>query len=144
MNYPQPKRILLLDKDLDVRSKVSRFLMGEGYEVELAANVSDALALHRNNPFDVVLVELLLASTAGFKLFFQMQSSAVPPQIIVLARQRSVRTSIYLEIAHRLGADASLTRPFTAAQLRATVCNVLIAAKQSPPLYFRLVESPVG
>jgi DNA-binding response OmpR family regulator len=144
MNYPHPKRILVLDKDLEVRSKVARFLMGEGYEVELAANVSDALALHDKDPFDVIITELLLASDGGFRIFFQLQNTMMPPQFIVLARQRSVRIKIYMKIARQLGAEAVLVRPFTASQMRTAVRNVLIAGHQSPPLSLVLVENPVG
>jgi DNA-binding response OmpR family regulator len=144
MNGPSQKRILVLDGDLDIRSKIALFLLGEGYQVELASSGFEALALHRNNPFDAVIMELQLSSVDGFKILFQLQSSSVPPRFIIITGQPGARPHIYLKIARQLGAEAVLAKPFSAGQLRAAVRNVLAAGEQGPLLSRALVENPAG
>jgi DNA-binding response OmpR family regulator len=89
-------------------------------------------------------MELQLSSIDGFKVFFQLQSSAASPRFIIFAGLRSGRSHIYLRIARQLGAEATLYMPFTAEQLHAAVHNVLSESEEATFLSHALVGSPVG
>lgn len=117
MTKRNSKRILVLDDDPQMRDALSLLLKGEGYDVVCAMVGHEAVSLYRENPFDLVIIELLLATNDGFDTFVKLHCTSVPPKIIATAKSSRVDVTAYLKIAKRLGADATLAKPFSAEEL---------------------------
>jgi DNA-binding response OmpR family regulator len=128
MNASQPKRrrrILMVDDDAELRTTLGWALADEGYEVGHASNGMEALALHRQKPFDVVVIEMVLPKKDGFETLVDLTAHASPPKLIATSGPSRFSSDLYLKMAGHLGAHHLLAKPFQPGQLLAAVWSVL-------------------
>jgi CheY-like chemotaxis protein len=118
------KRILVLDDDAETQGLLG-LLAGKGYKITRTADGAEAISLHRQNPFDLVIIELLLPDYDGFEAFSEMRRAAVPPKFIAIAKAGWAAADICLKMAKQLGAQETLAKPFDAEQLLNAVNKVL-------------------
>jgi DNA-binding response OmpR family regulator len=121
MTQPTPRRILIVEDDEDMRQMYSLLFSGRSYEVALCKSGQEALSSYRKNPFDLVIVELLLSGHDGFETLLNLQRLATPPKIIVTAKSSWTAAEIFFKMAKQLGADANLAKPFSSEQLLVVV-----------------------
>ncbi|MBN1103018.1 MAG: response regulator, partial [Deltaproteobacteria bacterium] len=60
-----PKRILLVDDEVDFTHSLSRLLLGRGYEVRAVDNGKEALRALGEQPFDTVVLDLKMPGMDG-------------------------------------------------------------------------------
>ena len=84
-----------------------------------------ALALHQNNPFDLVILELLLKEKDGLQTLVELRRPASPAKFIVLARPGLMPVELTLRMAEKLGAHGVLAEPYRAEALLSLVRKVL-------------------
>jgi len=119
-----PKRILVLDDDTETQGMLG-LLVGKGYKITRTASGAEALSLHRQSPFDLVVIELLLPDYDGFETFSELRRAAVPPKFIAIAKAGWAAADICLKMAKQLGANETLSKPFDAEQLLQAVEKAL-------------------
>jgi DNA-binding response OmpR family regulator len=119
------KRILILDEDAQTRTMMRLLLSEEGHVVSLATGSLEAISMHRQNPFDLVIMELLLAGQDGFETFAELRRTTKPPRLIATSRPSWIPAEVNLKIARQLGADETLAKPFDPGELLDAVRNVL-------------------
>ena len=111
-------KILIVDDDPKVRSFVSRGLAESGNECETAEDGETALARLRNQPFDLVLLDVMLPGIQGWDVLATLRREGLTvPVIWVTARD---------EIGERvkgldLGGDDYVVKPFAFAELLARI-----------------------
>jgi CheY-like chemotaxis protein len=101
-------RILVVDDDAAITATFESILVGEGYEVRTATDGIAAIGLARREPFDVVLLDLVMPGIDGLAALRQLREVAPQARVIIL--------SAYIEPdreaeAFRLGAEAVLSKP---------------------------------
>jgi len=64
---PQPRRVLVVDDDDDIRLLLHELLSGAGYLVETAQDGRAALRVFHENPIDVVVLDLSMPDLDGFE-----------------------------------------------------------------------------
>jgi CheY-like chemotaxis protein len=123
------KRILAVDDDVDILNLERRILEHEGYEVVTTASGAAALALLKEQAFDLLLLDIMMPGVDGFEV-----SRAVPrtpggqpstPVVFVTARDDSQA----LREGFRSGGAVFLAKPFTANQLTRIVRTMLGGGK---------------
>jgi CheY-like chemotaxis protein len=119
-----PKRILVLDDDSETQGMLG-LLVGKGYKITRTAKGAEAISLHRQNPFDLVIIELLLPDYDGFETFSELRHAFVPPKFIAIAKAGWAAADICLKMAKQLGANETLAKPFGAEDLLEAVEKVL-------------------
>ncbi len=124
------RRILMVDDDHELRTLLGLVLTGEGYAVSHADNGSDAVSLHNQNPFDLIITELILEEKDGFHTLMKLRRHPTPVKLIATAKEDWLSTSLCLRMAKHLGAHSVLTKPFGPEQLLAAVKNALSAPGQ--------------
>lgn len=67
------KRVLLLEDDYGLRTSLRLFLEQEGFVVGEADDAEKALELDAGEPFDVMLVDLMLGGIDGFTFIRNVQ-----------------------------------------------------------------------
>ncbi|HEY1661548.1 MAG TPA: response regulator [Verrucomicrobiae bacterium] len=125
MNRPISKRILIVEDDAEMRNMFELLLTGEGYVVVQCKSGERALALHAEEPFDLVIIELLLAGHDGFDTLVKLRRTGRPPKVIVTAKSSWTAAEVYFKMAKQLGADKTLAKPFTAEQFLETARKLL-------------------
>jgi CheY-like chemotaxis protein len=121
----KPRRVLVLDDDKELRTTFSLLLSKDGYSVTQAYTGRDALTLHQKEPYDLVIIEMLLPENQGFETLTELRKLPSPPKTIATARPGWMPTEVYSKMARQLGVHGTLPKPFQPEQLLALVKNVL-------------------
>jgi two-component system KDP operon response regulator KdpE len=114
-------RVLVVDDEKPLRDFVRRNLEVRGYQVEVAANGLEALALFHARPFDLIILDLMMPHMDGLETTRRIRQNSIVP-IIVLTALGEEADKI---AAFEMGADDYLTKPFGVEELLARVRAVL-------------------
>jgi two-component system, NtrC family, response regulator GlrR len=109
---PTRPRILLVDDETELRMLTGMILSDEGYEVSHAASVNEALRLHRENPFDLIIAELVMKDRSGFQTLAELRRQPAPARFIATAKSSWLPPEHFLKMARQLGAHSALSKPF--------------------------------
>jgi CheY-like chemotaxis protein len=123
---PDAKNILVVDDDEDICDFVSAALEGAGFNVRIALNGAQALALQRKQAADLLVTDIFMPVQDGLETIVQFKAEF--PQTRIIAMSAGSRRGMqlnFLATASVAGADATLRKPFGAEQLLATVRGVL-------------------
>ena len=117
------KRILVVDDEPDTLGLIELTLSTASYEVRTAFDGKTALALLSQEPFDLLLLDIMMPGLSGFEVVEQLQagSSPVPPLVFLTAKNRPEDR----ERGNALGARAYLVKPTTRGQLLDVIQQVL-------------------
>lgn len=118
MREPDGVRLLLVEDDPTISDPLLEGLRREGFEVELAATGTAALAA---GPVDLVLLDLGLPDLEGRVVCQELRASSNVPIIVVTARSDEIDRVVLLE----LGADDYVVKPFGFRELVARIRAVL-------------------
>jgi len=113
-------RILVVDDDPDIRALANRALIHDGHIVIEASGGREALALVDSQPFDLLLLDLLMPEPGGLEVLKILRSrpaTSALPVVVLTALDDEVNTRSGFE----LGATDYLTKPFSIPQLAARV-----------------------
>lgn len=114
------RRVLLVEDERHIRELVQLHLGLEGCETTAVGNGEDALALLREQPFDLVVLDLMLPGLDGLtilKVLRREPLNADVPVLLLTARREETDKVLGLET----GADDYLTKPFGVRELIARV-----------------------
>jgi len=112
------------DEEL-VRITIERLLVMEGHEVVTAANGREALEALGGGPFDLVITDLVMPEKQGIETIIELKAQSPGSRIIAISGEGKSNVSIYLDLARKLGAAATLTKPFGRTELLRTIGEVL-------------------
>jgi two-component system KDP operon response regulator KdpE len=110
-------RVLVVEDDREIRALVQASLSVEGFEVQTAASLSEAGALLRHSPPDVIVLDLGLPDGDGVSLVEAVRKTQSTPIIVVSARHQEEQKIRLLDA----GADDYLTKPFSVGELLARI-----------------------
>lgn len=113
-------RILVIDDDDALRDMLALSLTTAGHEVVTADNGMKGLQLYRAEPTDVVLIDLMMPHD-GLMAIRVIRSQFPELAIIAMSGGGAHR----LAYARTLGAQATLAKPFSRAELASAIDAVL-------------------
>jgi DNA-binding response OmpR family regulator len=134
------KHILLVDDDALMRRSLAYNLEQAGFQASAAANAEDALLQARQNPPDLVLLDIGLPGMDGLDAIRHFKEQSRVPVIFVTARRRNLDEVVGLE----LGADDYITKPFDVDVLVAHIKAVLRRNENVPETAFSVAPLTVG
>jgi two-component system response regulator RegX3 len=114
-------RILVVDDEPAIRDAVSYALRREGFDVDEAADGEHALEAARREPFDLLVLDLMLPKLSGIDVCRVLRSEGAIPIVMLTAKTAEVERVLGLE----LGADDYVTKPFSMAELVSRVRALL-------------------
>jgi two-component system, OmpR family, response regulator MprA len=114
-------RILVVDDDPRIAASVRRALVYEGYEVQVAADGRAALDLARDQPPDLVVLDLMLPCIDGMEVCRRLRADGDVPILMLTARDGTADRVQGLDS----GADDYLVKPFAYEELLARVRALL-------------------
>jgi two-component system response regulator RegX3 len=113
--------ILLVEDEESFVDALTIGLDREGFDVAVARDGQQAMALFGKETFDIVLLDLMLPKMSGLDVCRQIRASSEVPIIIVSAKGEEVDMVLMLEI----GADDYVTKPYRLRELVARIRAVL-------------------
>jgi two-component system OmpR family response regulator len=114
-------RVMVVEDDPEIRSLLERFLAGQGYAVQVAADGMEMTAQMALFQPDLVLLDLMLPGTGGLDLCRWIREAGSASVIIVTAMAELPDIVVGLES----GADDYVTKPFELRELAARIRAVL-------------------
>ena len=111
-------RLLLVEDDVKIASFVVKGLSAAGFAVDHATDGEQGLDLGLSEPYDVIIVDLMLPKRDGLSLIENLRREKIKTPVIILSAKDSVDDRVKgLEI----GSDDYLTKPFAFSELLARV-----------------------
>lgn len=111
-------RLLLVEDEAGLVMVLEDRLRAAGYEVEAALTGPDGLGRALGEPFDVILLDILLPGTDGLEICRRLRESGVATPILMLTALGDVVDRV---VGLRMGADDYLGKPFATAELLARI-----------------------
>ncbi|MBW4030039.1 MAG: response regulator transcription factor [Acidobacteria bacterium] len=118
---PSGPRILVVEDEESFIDALTVGLSREGFQVSVARDGQEAIEAFHSQPFDVVLLDLMLPRVSGLDVCRTIRLSSTVPIIIVSAKGEEVDMVLMLEI----GADDYVTKPYRLRELVARIRAVL-------------------
>jgi len=111
-----PKKILVVDDEVDLVKTIQFSLEAEGYKVLVSYNGEDALNQSRKENPDLILLDIMLPKLDGYKvcrlLKFDEQYKHIPILMLTAKTQQKDRL-----LGMETGANEYITKPFDMEEL---------------------------
>jgi DNA-binding NtrC family response regulator len=122
----QNPRVLFVEDEAAITSVMTRYLAASGYETEAVETVAAALRSFSESRPDIIVTDIFLANGEdGFALIERIR--AQDPDLPIIAVSGGRAGFDVLAQAAKLGADATIEKPFSAAYLVDTIDRCLEA-----------------
>jgi CheY-like chemotaxis protein len=117
--------ILVIDDEPHYRSALKRALGLEGHQVREAADGEEGVMMYRQEPADLVLMDLYMPRKGGLRAIFDLRREFAGARIIAMTGSARGLSQDLLRAAEALGARRTLEKPFDDTQLLEAVQAVL-------------------
>jgi DNA-binding response OmpR family regulator len=111
-------RALIIEDYAPVRAAVRDGLLEHGFAVDVAADGEGGLWLAEQNPYDVVILDVMLPSLSGLDVLRRLRGAGSSTAVLLLTARDTVGDRVE---GLDLGADDYLVKPFAFAELLARV-----------------------
>jgi two-component system alkaline phosphatase synthesis response regulator PhoP len=124
------RRVLLVEDEPSLVRTLRDRLSAEGWRVETAGDADAAIAFALREPFDLVLLDIMLPGRDGFDVCRELRQQGLGMPILMLTARSQVIDKV---VGLRLGADDYLTKPFDMMELLARM-EALLRRSRDPVL----------
>lgn len=125
----QAPQVLIVDDDLEIRKLLARYLLEQGFRVQLASRCADVRERIVTDHIDLIVLDVMLPDGSGLDLCRDLRTmQSRIPIILLTALKEDVDRIIGLEI----GADDYLGKPFNPRELVARIRAVLRRGQDGP------------
>jgi two-component system phosphate regulon response regulator OmpR len=118
-------RILLIEDDPRLAEMVKSYLGEAGFRVSIAGRGDAGIAMSTREPFDSIILDLMLPDMDGLEVCRRIRARAPTPILMLTARGEAMDRVVGLE----LGADDYLPKPFEPRELLARLRAILRRSK---------------
>lgn len=117
------KRVLIVDDDPEIVESIRITLETRGYEVRVARDGNQGLAMAEREDPDLVILDMMMPKRSGFLVLEKLRRTrAVPLRVIMITANEGSRHKAYAEM---LGVDDYIRKPFAMDRLIDSVDRLL-------------------
>jgi DNA-binding response OmpR family regulator len=120
-------RILIIDDDSELCALVARFLTGEGFAVDRAADGSEGIGRALSESYALIMLDVMMPDLSGFEVLRRIRACSRTPVLMLTARGDTHDRVLGLE----LGADDYLPKPYEPTELAARI-RAILRRSESP------------
>ena len=125
-------RLLVVEDEVKMAGLLKRALEEEGYAVDVAGRGEDALWFGTENPYDAIVLDVMLPDLDGFEVSRRLREAGRWSPVLMLTARDAVADRV---AGLDAGADDYLTKPFSFAELLARLrALVRRGAAERPPV----------
>ncbi len=121
------KRILLVDDEPLIVKGLKYSLEQDGYQTDSAADGEEALNKFFNEPFDLILLDVMLPKLDGIEVCQRIREKSDVPIIMLTAKGEDMDKILGFEY----GADDYMTKPFNILEVKARIKSIFRRAGSS-------------
>ena len=130
-------RILLVEDEIKMASFIERGLKEEDYVVDVANDGEKALFLAEINPYDLVILDIILPIKDGVTVCKELRIKKINVPILILTSKDRVRDKV---LGLNSGADDYLAKPFAFEELLARIGALLRRNKTNKTGILKLAD----
>ena len=124
-------RVLVIEDELRLGEALKRGLEAEGFAVDVIQNGTEGLWMATENPYDLILLDIMLPGTNGFKICGTLRERGVwTPILMLTAKDGELDEAESLDT----GADDFLSKPFSFTVLLARMRALLRRGASERPV----------
>lgn len=131
------KRVLVVDDEKLIVKGIRFSLEQDGMEVDAAYDGEEALALARENVYDIILLDVMLPKLNGFEVCQQIREFSNVPIIMLTAKGDDMDKILGLDY----GADDYMTKPFNILEVKARIKAILRRIEPKEASKVRFLEN---
>jgi DNA-binding response OmpR family regulator len=121
-------KILVIDDDDAVRRMIERILRSDGHEVLTAEDGKRGMVQFRKEKPQVVVTDIIMPEQEGIETIVALRRDNPTVKIIAISGGACVGELDVLKMAHLLGADEVIHKPFRAQDLLTRIRSLTPAA----------------
>ena len=121
-------QILVIDDEPDLRTLYELTLLHEGFRVDAAGSLKEALQLLGERRFDVVITDMRLPDGLGLEVLARLKAEQRTERCVVITAYGSAENAVE---CLKAGAFDYLTKPVDLKQFRAVIASAVLDAAQS-------------
>ena len=112
-----PIRALIVEDNRDICANIATYLEKHGYILDFAHNGKNAMHLALTNPFDIIVLDLMLPGMDGLSFCQKLRTDAkVQTPVLMLTARDTLDDKL---LGFEAGADDYLVKPFALQELHA-------------------------
>jgi two-component system, OmpR family, response regulator len=128
-------RVLVVEDEVKMAGLLQRGLREEGYAVDVASDAREALWLAAENPYDGIVLDVMLPDMDGFEVCRKLREAGRWSPVLMLTARDAVPDRV---AGLDAGADDYLTKPFSFAELLARLRAVVRRGAPERPSVLRV------
>ena len=115
------KSVCVIDDDELVRAWIAETLTAGGWRTLEAGAVDEGVSLIREHRLSAAVVDILMPDRDGLEAIGQLRKVRPDLRIVAISGGGRVGADVYLSLAARIGADATLQKPLDGPALLAAL-----------------------
>lgn len=123
------KRVLVVDDEKLIVKGIRFSLEQDGMEVDCAYDGEEALKLAMEQPYDMILLDLMLPKMDGFEVCQHIREFSTVPIVMLTAKGDDMDKILGLEY----GADDYITKPFNILEVKARIKAIMRRTSPNQP-----------
>ena len=118
--------IMVIDDEREIRSLIRTALEEKGYSVKEASNGREGARLYRENPADVLIVDIFMPEQEGLETLLDIRRDFPDAKCIVMSGGGLSSSFDYLHHAKAFGAKRIFVKPFAVRDMLRAVDDLLL------------------
>lgn len=114
-------KLLICDDEAGLRAVIRRYAIFEGHEVVEAGDGMEAVELCRKEPFDMIIMDIMMPELDGFSAVKEIRKTSDTPVIMLSARGEEYDKVLGFEV----GVDDYVVKPFSSKEIMLRVNAIL-------------------
>ena len=123
------QRVLLVEDSLELLNYIAEVVSSAGFEVSCATDGEEAVSALQRNRCDLVILDLFMPKKDGFQTLAEIAKLRPRPRTLAISGGGRFSLRDTLLLASRVGADSTLSKPFTGQELLDAVRQLAAASE---------------
>jgi len=119
------KKILVIDDENSIRLLLKKMLEREGFDVMTASDGKEGMDIISKAAFDLVITDIVMPEKEGIEIIMELKKGYPDIPIIAISGGGIVMPEIYLDLAEKLGAVHTFSKPIDKETLVSTIKEIL-------------------